>query len=75
MHITYDKQADAMYIKFQEGKFIANKEIKEGIIIDIGENNSLLGIEILEVSTRFQLKDIARVDIQMPLDLVASNPS
>lgn len=69
MQITYDTKADAMYIKFREGKFVANKEIEEGIILDIGENKVLLGIEILEVSSRFSPEDLGRVDIQMPLDL------
>ncbi|MEW6481855.1 MAG: DUF2283 domain-containing protein [bacterium] len=69
MQITYDTRADAIYIKFQKGKFMANKEIDGGIILDIGENNALLGIEILEASSRFSLKDIARVDVQMPLDM------
>lgn len=54
MKITYDTKADAMYIKFRDGEFVANKDIEEGIIIDIGKGNTLLGIEVLEASTRFQ---------------------
>ncbi|MBN2543106.1 DUF2283 domain-containing protein [bacterium] len=69
MQITYDTNADAMYIKFKEGKFVRNKEIEEGIIIDIGEDNKLLGIEILEVSSRFLPEELSRVDVQMPLHL------
>jgi uncharacterized protein YuzE len=69
MQITYDTKADAMYIKFCDGEFIANKEVEEGVILDIGKGNVLLGIEILEVSTRFRPEDIARVEVQMPLNL------
>ncbi|HAZ31186.1 MAG TPA: DUF2283 domain-containing protein [Dehalococcoidia bacterium] len=71
MQITYDTRADAMYIKFRDGEFMSNKEVEEGIILDIGKGNALLGIEILEASTRFSPQDLARVDIQMPLDLAA----
>jgi len=71
MQITYDTKADAMYIKFREGKFVTNKEIEEGIILDVGENKALLGIEILEASSRFSPEDLGRVDIQMPLHLSA----
>jgi uncharacterized protein YuzE len=67
MQITYDAEADAMYIKFRDGEFMANKEVQEGVILDIGTGNMLLGIEILEASTRFSPQDLARVDIQMPL--------
>ncbi|MBI2849667.1 MAG: DUF2283 domain-containing protein [Chloroflexi bacterium] len=72
MKITYDTKADAMYIKFRDGEFVANKDIEEGIIIDIGKGNTLLGIEVLEASTRFQPEDLARVEIQMPLNLASS---
>jgi uncharacterized protein YuzE len=66
MQITYDTKADAMYIKLCDGEFIANKEVEEGVILDIGKGNVLLGIEILEVSTRSRPEDLAKVEIQMP---------
>jgi len=69
MRITYDTQADALYIQLQEGKFACNKEVAEGIIFDEGEGGALLGIEILEASTRFSLDDLARVEVLMPLEL------
>jgi len=73
MQITYDTKADAMYIKFRDGEFVANREVEEGIIIDMGKGNVLLGIEILEASTRFRPEDLAKVEIQMPLNLAASS--
>jgi uncharacterized protein YuzE len=60
---------DALYIKFQDGKFKTNEEVQEGIILDIGEGDVLLGIEILEASTRFLPRDLAQVEILMPLHL------
>jgi len=73
MQITYDTKADAMYIKFRDGEFVANREVEEGIIIDMGKGDVLLGIEILEASTRFRPEDLAKVEIQMPLHLAASS--
>ena len=73
MQITYDTKADAMYIKFCDGEFVSNREVEEGIIIDMGKGNTLLGIEILEVSNRFQPEDLARVEIQMPLNLASAS--
>ena len=72
MQITYDTKADAMYIKFCDGEFVANREVEEGIIIDMGKGNIILGIEVLEASSRFRPEDLARVDIQMPLSLATS---
>ena len=71
MQITYDTKADAMYIEFCDGEFVANREVEDGIIIDMGRGNVLLGIEILEASTRFTPEDLTRVEIQMPLHLAA----
>lgn len=67
MRISYDKDADAMYIKLANGKFGKNREIHEGIILDLDRDGRLLGIEILEISARYPLEEIARLDIEMPL--------
>lgn len=75
MQISYDTEADAMYIKFCDGEFARNKEVEEGIILDIGKDNALLGIEILEASSRFRPQDLSRVDIQMPLNLAKTSVS
>lgn len=75
MEITYDTEADAIYIKLAEGKFAINKEVAEGVILDLGEGDSLLGIEILEASSRFSLQDLARVDVRMPLNLATAGGS
>ena len=73
MQITYDAKADAMYIKFRNGEFVTNKEVEEGVILDMGKGNALLGIEILGLSARFRPEDLAKVEIQMPLHLAASS--
>ena len=72
MQITYDTKADALYIKFHDGEFVTNKEVEEGIILDLGKDDVLLGIEILDASTRLGPEDLARVDIRMPLNLATS---
>jgi len=71
MRITYDTQADALYIQLREGKFAHNEEVLQGVILDMGEGGVLLGIEILEASTRFSPGDLARVEVLMPLELSA----
>lgn len=73
MQITYDIKADALYIKFQEGKFLRNKEVEEGVVLDIGEGGLLLGIEILEASSRFSMQDICKIAIEMPLHLTQAS--
>lgn len=73
MQITYDTEADALYITFQEGKFLRNKEVEEGIILDIGEGGTLLGMEILEASSRFSAQDLCKITLEMPLHLTQTS--
>ncbi len=52
MKISYDKMANAIYIHFRKGSFVANKELAGGIILDIGKNNTILGMEVLNARKR-----------------------
>jgi len=67
MNITYDSQADALYIKFQEGESARTKKVAEGILIDLDEKGLLYGIEILGAKERMPLLDLARVKAGLPL--------
>ena len=50
MEITYDKNADAMYIEFRKGKSVKNKKIDDFTIIDLDKDGNMLGIEFLDAS-------------------------
>ena len=52
MKITFDKEADAVYIEFSSGEFASNKKIDDDTIIDLDKNGNILGIELLSVSKR-----------------------
>ena len=52
MIISYDAEADTLYIKFGSGKPKDSVEIDDGIIIDVSEDGEILGIEIISFSKR-----------------------
>ena len=52
MKITFDKEADAVYIEFSSGEFDSNKKIDDETIIDLDKNGQIIGIELLNVSKR-----------------------
>jgi len=58
MQISYDRKADALYIRLRAGKFGTNKEVEEGVVLDLGEDGALLGIEVLEASSLLSLDDM-----------------
>ena len=69
MKISYDTEADALYIGLTEGEISETREVLPGVILDISKKGHLLGIEVLHVKARYPLKDIAHIDIKMPLEL------
>ena len=64
MEIIYDKGADAIYIRFSEGKFAKNKKIDDFTIIDLDSNENILGIELLDFSKRIPLESLSEVNVK-----------
>jgi len=56
MKITYDKDADAMYVELTNKKFSKCREIDKNTILDLDEEDNVIGIELLFVSKRFPNK-------------------
>ncbi len=64
MEISYDKEADAMYIEFRKGNFSKNKKIDDFTIIDLDKEGKILGIELLEVSTRIPIESLSEIHVK-----------
>jgi len=61
MEITYDKEADALYIEFRKGEFSKNKKIDDFTIIDLDKDENILGIEILEASKKIPIESLSKI--------------
>lgn len=64
MEISYDREADAMYIEFRKGSFAKNKKIDDFTIVDFDEQGNILGIELLEVSKRLPPESLSEVHVR-----------
>ena len=64
MEISYDKQADAMYIEFRKGEFAKNKKVDDFTIIDLDVKGNILGIELLDVSKRIPAESLTEVSVK-----------
>jgi uncharacterized protein YuzE len=51
MRITYDREVDALYIRFREAT-VTTKHLTEGIVADYDADGRLAGIEILDAVKR-----------------------
>ena len=64
MKITFDKEADAVYIELGSGEFASNKKIDNSTIIDLDKNGNILGIELLNVSKRIPKDFLSRISVE-----------
>ena len=56
MKVTYDKEANAVYIQFKEDIIDESDEDKNGdMIIDYAADGSVVGIEVLNASKKFSV--------------------
>jgi uncharacterized protein YuzE len=65
MRISYDKDADALYIRLLEGEYQCRVvRLTDDIALDIAAGEKLVGIEILGASSLFKEPDSPQIDIQ-----------
>lgn len=52
MKLKVDKENDALYLRLDDSIIVESEEVQPGVILDFDENNRVVGIEILDLSTR-----------------------
>lgn len=63
MNIQYNDKTDLLYIRFDDMKQeVINKRIDDNIVLDIGKDDKLIGIEILNASQQINLKNLLPVN-------------
>jgi uncharacterized protein YuzE len=68
MKITFDKKADAAYIKLNNKSSYQNsKKITEDVLVDYAKDGTVVGIEVLDVSKNMPLP---LNQIQVPIESV-----
>lgn len=56
MQILYNVKADLLYIRLDDRKQeLVNQRLSDDIVLDIGEDDKIVGIEILDASKRLNL--------------------
>lgn len=63
MQIIYNARTDLLYVRFDErSQEVVNRELGEDAILDIGEGDRIVGIEILDASKRVNLGELLPVN-------------
>ena len=62
MQILYNDATDLLYLRLDDRKQqVINKRLAEDIVLDIGEDDKIVGIEILDASERLNLEKLLPV--------------
>ena len=63
MQIHYDSKIDLLYLRLSpEKQKVTNIQVTEDIILDIGEGDKIVGIEILDASKHVNLEKLMPVE-------------
>lgn len=67
MNIIYNDRADLLYLRLDDRKQdIVNRRVSEDIVLDIGEGDRIIGIEILDASKHITLERLLPVEYKSP---------
>jgi len=67
MNIVYNDKTDLLYIRFDDRKQdVINRRVSEDIVLDIGENDRIVGIEIMDASRHIFLEGLLPVKYEVP---------
>jgi uncharacterized protein YuzE len=63
MQIQYDSKFDLLYLRLEPNKQkVTNIQVTEDIVLDIGEGDKIVGIEILDASKHVNLEQLMPVE-------------
>jgi len=66
MRVYYDDTRDLLYLRLDDRKHdVVNRRISEDVILDIGEDDRIIGIEILDASKHVTLEKLFPVEYQI----------
>ena len=66
MHVFYNDNTDLLYIRFDNRKQdVINRRVSDDIVLDIGEDDKIIGIEILDASKHISLERLLPVQYRI----------
>jgi len=66
MKLFYDDKTDLLYIRLDDRKQkLINKKITDEIVLDLGKDDKVVGIEILDASKRINLESLLPVQYEV----------
>jgi len=64
MKIRVDRENDSLYFRLDESRIVESEEIEPGIVLDYGENDEVVGVEFLRISSRSSQIELSSIQFQ-----------
>ena len=64
MRVKVDKESDALYFRLDENKIVDSEEVRPGIILDFDENDHVVGVEFLNISSRATPEELSSIQFK-----------
>jgi uncharacterized protein YuzE len=65
MQILYNAKTDLLYFRLDDrAQEVINRRVSEDIVLDLGEDDRIIGIEILDASKHLNLRNLLPVTYQ-----------
>jgi uncharacterized protein YuzE len=71
MHVSYNDKSDLLYIRLDDRKQeVINRRVSDDVVLDIGEGDKIIGIEILDASKHVNLERLLPVNYKLSRDAI-----
>jgi len=78
MKISYDKTADAMYIRLRDGKIKGTVKVNDRLMVDVDQKGNTIGVELLDASFQLSQKGLKNFEKNfmkgVPVEITATTP-
>ena len=64
MKLKVDQQADALYLRLDDSRIVESEEVSPGVVLDFNDQNQVVGVEILRLSTRAPSLNLKELQFQ-----------
>ncbi len=66
MQIMYNAKTDLLYLRLDDRKHeVINKRVAEDVVLDVAENDQIVGIEILDASKHVTLEKLFPIEYRV----------
>lgn len=78
MKVSYDKTADAMYIRLRDGKIKGTVKVNDRLMIDVDQKGNTIGVELLDASFQLSEKGVKNLENNVmkgiPVEITTMTP-